>query len=392
MLPIENSFIFPGLDKYSVMPVLEQTDERSVVILSGVNREACQFLSNDGYFKQRVAFAFPKLMAIGFTFPTLCGTYPPNGWKLLFCSSQKGELDLTFLKASIPFLLEGLKEKKAVADRQIQWICGSGDDDSESLINKAGVAFKQAESDMLKIREAKITNEEWLDTERSLALMHDGPELNAVMNFFESNYWLLLPNLEEHLFERANHAQVPLCRNLLPCYRSWFYFYLEDLKATDKMKERLKTDQMLAKYLFFNFEDKRSVNCEIALLQDPLKWMEHKSMQAHPLELQEEFEKAISVERQLDAVASCVNFINKIEEGQLKPTPEVGNELFCLICSFPALLQSRVWSKLFQTGMIPSWNLELCTQQFNASFPQCLGELRSILSSIPKELVQATAN
>jgi hypothetical protein len=383
MLPIENSFIFPGLDKYSVFAVLEQADERSVVILSGVNREACQFLSNDGYFKQCVAFAFPKLIAIGFTFPLLCETHPINCWKFLSCASKESCLVLnnTFLKVRVPFVCSELESKKAHAKAQIQAICGSGYEDPDSSIHQLWLEYEKANSDMHKIMEDLQNDEHWSNASRTMVLAHGGVQLCVgTMEFLKSHSGLLAPGKEEELFAEAYSSQVPLRQDLLSCYRDWYSFYKKDREATDR-RHKCYNDYLEVKDRRLEYCDiQQACNNEIAGLQDASGWMWNHRINEHRLDLGREFDQAKRVEKQLEAAASCIQLIDQIEQGQLKETSEACNQILDIICSVHSLeLKWYVLEKLFQSR-------EVDTERLIAAFPQCLPQLRSILSSIPKEV------
>jgi hypothetical protein len=394
MLPIENSFIFPGLDKYSVLPVLEQADERSIVILSGVNREACQFLSNEVYFKQRVAFAFPKYMATGFTFPTLCETHPINCWKLLSCSSGEGVLALneTFLKARIPFFCRELESKKAHAEEQIRVICGSRYEDPDSPIHQLWLEFEKANSDMHKMKE-DLENDEHLSASRTMFLGHKGYLLSDVLWFLNSHSGLLAQGKEEEFFAEAYSRQVPLRQDLLSCYRYWSCFYKKDLEAINRQRKCYNDYQVVENRRLSYCDTQQACNDEIAELQDPLRWMWSNCMGRHQLNLSSEFDIATAAEKLLEAAASCIHLIDQVEKGQLKPTPEVCKQILDIICSpLSARLQWYLWGKLFQIEAVEQSfhtekRQELFIERFNASFPQCLPQLRSILSSIPQEVL-----
>jgi hypothetical protein len=383
MLPIENSFIFPGLDKFSVLPVLEQADARSIVILSGVNREACQFLSNDVYFKRCVAIRFSRLMALGFSFPLLCETHPTNCWKFLSCSSGgEGSLALneTVLKVRLPFLCRELESKKARVEAQIQEICGSRYEDPDSPIHQLWLEFKRADRDMHKMMEDLQNNEHWLNVNRTFALAHEGPGLCVVMRFLNSHSGLLAPGQEEELLAEAYNNQVPLRQDLLSCYRDWYFFYKKDVEATDRrhrcFEEYLGLESDRREYC----NTQKACNDEIAELQDPSRWMRSDSMGMHQLNLSGEFDIAIRVEKQLEVAALCIQLIDQIEQGQLKETSEACNQILDIICSPYSLeLKWYVLEELFESR-------EVDTERFIAAFPQCLPQLRSILSSIPKEV------
>ena len=393
MFPVENSFIIPGLDMTSVLYMLDHSlDARTVVVFSGVNWEAYQFLSNEGYFQQLFACRHPQLMAAGFSFPQLCAAHPTNCWKWLVCSSQEGVRvcaeNKIFLKAVVPSLCSDLKERKAEADKQIRSICGSRNEDPESQIHKAWLSYKQAERDMHKMAKSLIENEKWLSANRALCLAHEGPELYAVTNFLKYWSWLFVPGGEERIFAEAARAQVPLRRDLSPCYLDWCSFHREDRDTTGRMDTHRADYYRLEENRQYWCKEQAFADREIALLQDPLKWAESVSVYEYEVKLEMEFNDSMAAEKQLAVVASCIRLIDQIQEGQLKPTPEVCLQIADLINSFSPRLQNHVWFELFQLVGFRLLDLELRAQRFSENFPQCLEKLRSILSSIPKEVFE----
>jgi hypothetical protein len=58
---------------------------KSVVALSGVNKELYNFFSNEEYFKDAFFSKYHLLKKYNVSFPFLCYNYPNNYWKLLSC-------------------------------------------------------------------------------------------------------------------------------------------------------------------------------------------------------------------------------------------------------------------------------------------------------------------
>jgi hypothetical protein len=402
MIPDTCSSIFPGLNPTAELQIadclIERNDVRSIVVLSGVNKVAYEFFSNEEYFQQLFDSRYPKLTPA--FFPLLCQNHPTNCWKLIACSSREGGLavNMTFLKNAIPVLCEHLKKRKISADQEIFSIRGSCDKDTESPICKALKSYQQVKQELDQLTDFGM--EEGADDlmERALANLasdhHPGEEGRIVANFLVLRLWSLSDGEEEELFAEAARDQVPLQRDLLSCYRNWCSYSQELIQKMFSLGNKY---MQLGNRLQLCEADKKKVDSALPLLQDPLKWKDSKSIESYEIELRSEFNCGMNAGDQLHLICECIKLIDGIQEGQLNPATEAGNQIKNMILdTFSASLREHVRLELMRScgdeKLLPPSTLTYLTRQVFSKwltnhFPQCLGRLRTILSSIPKEVL-----
>jgi hypothetical protein len=369
--PPTGSLIFPGsnptVDLQIVDCLIKEKDIRSVVILSGVNKEAYEFFPNEAYFKELFTFMHPALMTFDDSpFPLICQELPNNCWKLLACSSVEGKLLLnkTFLKSTaVPIFCNALIKDKERTQIEIENICGSGPQDPKSPFHIARQAAEQAAEykyEQLALRRSGVRNEEGICLES---------------NYYDTELKSAFPSPFSRI--ATSRCLCKLCSSIKhanDCRHKYCTLDLQRLRLTEKVK---------------------NISNEIDLLRDPYKFLESTSINFYKDELITEFDESIKLSRQLLVPGLCINLIDEFREGKLKSTPLLGSQFLAYLHSFNPKLHKDVFSQLLDIcnkentpKQYKNMSKKELSEWFRQHFPECLGELRSLLCSNIKRIVK----
>jgi hypothetical protein len=400
-----NSFIFPGLDPTAAWQVfdclVEKNDVRSVVVLSGVNQEASEVFSNEGFFKGLVI----KMHAVFYDgtiprfplemlFEKLCHNHPSNCWKLLACSPLDDCLavNLTFVKSEIPSLCEDLKKRKESATSELARLCGSHGEDPESLIIRAKLSHQQTQQQL----------SQWTDfwTKKGIANFeceeHPGEEGRDIANFLANRSCILLSGQEEYLFAEAENYQVPLRRDLLPFYRNFCTYSEKSRSLTTKLLGCSSELLRLVSRQWTCVEEKKTAEQEVLLLEDRSIWKYSNTLKNYEIELSNEFVCGVRAEKQLFQIGELINLINKVQESRVRPTVEICNQINNAITGFfsPSVeghvlleLVSIYENEGLRLFHFSKGNEQMFSEWLTQRFPQYLETLCSILSNVPKNVL-----
>jgi hypothetical protein len=390
MIQNTNPSIFPGLNPTANLQIadclIREKDIRSIVVLSGVNKEAYDFFSNEEYFKQLVTFWFPGVMAFAASpFPLLCDGHPNKCWKLLACSSAEGRLILnnTFLKSAIPFLCDGLIKDKMSNEIEIQEICGSGYQDPKSPIHIAWESFEQAikyGAEQFALRESGAKNE----SEKCPMSDFYHSRSSRARGFYRRNLFVNIFCYVKTEFDcnPSYYTTLSSCSCSVCCSLEDIFHYHNEYSTLESKRLSLE-------------EEKNKINKELDLLSNPQKFLNSSEISFYKKNLTNEFEGSIKKESLLLHPGLCINLIDKIQEGTLKPTPQLVSQVLFHLYSLSPKLQYHVISQL-PRAYGEAYAIEQCERLrmkqfsgwFRQHFPQCLEQLRSVLSSIPKEALE----
>lgn len=179
--------IFPNSFDEAERLIFNFADAHSLVSLSGVNKNAYDILSNGQFFQQLFVKQHPLLGKIQQLFLHLCTYYPESCWKFACVMPLKdvAPFKKEFLQAAIPLMKSTLiKEKEKInatkeeIEKRLQVLCGSHDQDPNSLIFKAGKDFEQMR---LNFMNTNPIQDDFLETLTRISV-----EINPIMKLIEN--------------------------------------------------------------------------------------------------------------------------------------------------------------------------------------------------------------
>jgi hypothetical protein len=371
MIQTTNPSIFPGLNPTAILQIadclIREKNVRAVVILSGANKEAYEFFSNEEYFRELVTIQHPALMAFDASaFPLICKELRNNCWKLLACSSVEGKLLLnkTLLKSTaVPVFYNARIKDIERTQIEIQHICGSSPQDPKSPLHIARQAVEQAAEykyEQLALRRSGVRNKE---------------EICLESNYYDTELKSAFPSPFSRI--ATSKCLCKLCSSIKHaniCKHKYGTLDLQRLRLTEKVKH---------------------INNEIDLLRDPCKFLESTSINFYKDQLISEFDESIKLSRLLLWPGLCINLIDDYREGKLKSTPLLCSQFLAYLHSFSPKLHKDVFSRLLDIcnkgntlKQYKNMSKKELSEWFRQHFPACLEELRSILCSSIERIVE----
>ncbi len=366
----------------------------TLLVLSGVNKSAYDYLHNEEFFKDHYYKEHPSLKPYDKLYTVLITTHPLNCWKVMckVMDAQWGidwqnpsiakRVSVAFIEEARPEIVEKLTNEIEAGEAKDKEICGSGYDPS-SPIDKA---WKEAEN---CLQERKALATEYRDLSRKL---HEAVELEAkeknvqiderqlllmMERYFDADPERFISCPYEEFVERGTDEAIS--KDLYSLYQKMMEGSLQLSPFFEKSLILQVRDYSLSmNYEFLESERKRNENA-IRDKKERLTELLADPAQFHLRQLSWEWSSALLLEHALKdkvSLGKCLELVEKLNAHPEEQFPESFEEVRRLINTCANYSRIQIWQGLYDrcaNGQIEdSWA--------EKHFKDFLPELKAILS------------
>jgi hypothetical protein len=378
-------------------------DTNSLLRLSGVNRSAYAFLSNERFFKDHFFEQHPRLEPYEKLFTILRSTHPSNCWKVMCqvmdaqwrSNPMKGiakRVSASFIEEAHPIVVEKLKSQIKEKEEKNKKICGSYFQDSNSPIDRAWKKFKKYEQEFkaadeeCQILSQKMREEYALEFKYEQVQMASAQALeivnsnNNVEGFISSSYEEFMQHTSVET-EEISKDQFRLIQKMI---KNSFLFDSLYKKACT-----LRDQQVRFFEVYQHLEAKRRAN-EVCITITTQKLTDFFSNpQIHLLELTAEWRMVLGLEadlKSLDSLKKCSDLLQKLIEHPEEQTPENCEEICRLInaCNTSCKIWGRLYDKCANRIIEDGWA--------EKHFQRFLPELKEIVTASIEQIILEVRN